>query len=101
MTPAPEAGGEKMQITCKQLDVIQDALWSRMKKHGKITKKDFIAMKIIGEIVEFRIIPAPEQSSFIYTSKGLLKQKQILSELAKDTGISGWDLPITPTPEQP
>ena len=43
-----------MQITCKQLDVIQDAFWSRMKKYGQITKKDSIAMKTIGEMAEFR-----------------------------------------------
>ena len=43
-----------MQITCNQLGIIQDALWSRMRKHGQITKKDSAAMKTIGNIVEFR-----------------------------------------------
>ena len=43
-----------MKITCNQLGIIQDALWSRMKKHGNITKKDSAAMKMIGNVVEFR-----------------------------------------------
>jgi len=45
-----------MQITYKQLGIIQDALWSRMKKHGQITKKDSAAMKTIGNVVELRTV---------------------------------------------
>jgi hypothetical protein len=34
-------------MTNKNLMIIQDALWSRMKKHGQFIKKDSLALRAI------------------------------------------------------
>jgi hypothetical protein len=36
-------------MTIENLVIIQDALWSRMIKHGQFTKKDSLAMKALED----------------------------------------------------
>ena len=47
-----------MTTNGNELGIIQDALWSRMKKHGQITKQDSAALRAI-ETLALRT-PTPE-----------------------------------------